>query len=137
MLQPKKTTFRKFQKRHPEGVRVQALAFGRYGLQALACGHLSAACLEAARRAMTRKLKRSGQIWIRVFPDLGVSRKPAEVRMGKGKGAVHHWACPVQRGQILFELAGVSAAAALGAVALAQGKLPLPTQFVALEPKKA
>jgi len=118
MLQPKKTKFRKFQKRKVSGLKVQQLNFGIYGIQSLSCGRLSASCIEAARRAMTRKLKRTGQIWIRVFPDLGVSQKPAEVRMGKGKG------------QILFEINGVSASLALQAVQLAQHKLPLKTQFI-------
>ena len=86
MLQPKKTKFRKFQKRKVSGIKKQSLNFGIYGIQALDCGRLSAACIEAARRAMTRKLKRTGQIWIRVFPDLGVSQKPAEVRRVKVKG---------------------------------------------------
>jgi len=79
---------------------------------------------------MTRKLKRTGQIWIRVFPDLGVSQKPAEERMGKGKGQINHWVCPVKKGQILFEINGVSASLALQAVQLAQHKLPLKTQFI-------
>ena len=104
--------------------------FGVYGIQALDCGRLSAACIEAARRAMTRKLKRTGQIWIRVFPDLGVSQKPAEVRMGKGKGSINHWVCPVKKGQILFELNGIPAQLAAQAAQLAQQKLCLKTQFI-------
>ena len=130
MLQPKKTKFRKFQKRKVSGLKVQQLNFGIYGIQSLSCGRLSASCIEAARRAMTRKLKRTGQIWIRVFADLGVSQKPAEVRMGKGKGQINHWVCPVKKGQILFEINGVSASLALQAVQLAQHKLPLKTQFI-------
>lgn len=130
MLQPKKTKFRKFQKRKVAGVQLQQLNFGMYGIQSLSCGRLSAACIEAARRAMTRKLKRNGQVWIRVFPDLGVSQKPAEVRMGKGKGIIHHWVCPVQKGQILFELHGVPQSLAFQAVQLAQHKLPLKTKFI-------
>lgn len=130
MLQPKKTKFRKFQKRKVAGIQLQQLNFGVYGIQSLSCGRLSAASIEAARRAMTRKLKRTGQVWIRVFPDLGVSQKPAEVRMGKGKGAVNHWVCPVQKGQILFEINGVPQALAVQAAQLAQHKLPLKTQFI-------
>ena len=130
MLQPKKTKFRKFQKRTPEGVKSMQLNFGTVGLQALECGHLSASCIEAARRAMSRKLKRMGQIWIRVFPDYGVSKKPVEVRMGKGKGQVDRWVCPVKKGQILFELHGVPASLALQALQLAQHKLPLKSQFI-------
>ena len=130
MLQPKKTRFRKFQKRKVDGVKLQQLSFGIYGIQSLSCGRLSASCLEAARRAMTRKFKRTGQIWIRVFPDLGVSKKPAEVRMGKGKGSIDHWVCPVKKGQILFEFSGVPLSLALQAMRLAQHKLPLKTQFI-------
>ena len=130
MLQPKKTKFRKFQKRKVSGIKKQSLNFGMYGIQALDCGRLSAACIEAARRAMTRKIKRTGQIWIRVFPDLGVSQKPAEVRMGKGKGSINHWVCPVKKGQILFELNGIPAQLAAQAAQLAQQKLCLKTQFI-------
>ena len=130
MLQPKKTKFRKFQKRKVDGVKIQQLNFGVYGIQSLSCGRLSASCLEAARRSMTRKLKRTGQIWIRVFPDLGVSKKPAEVRMGKGKGSLDHWVCPIKKGQILFELSGIPLSLAVQAVHLAMHKLPLKTQFI-------
>ena len=130
MLQPKKTKFRKFQKRRVTVVKLQQLNFGMYGIQSLSCGRISSACIEAARRAMTRKLKRTGQIWIRIFPDLGVSQKPAEVRMGKGKGAIQQWVCHVQKGQILFEVNGVPESLAVQAVQLAQHKLPLKTQFI-------
>ena len=130
MLQPKKTKFRKFQKRKVSGIKKQSLNFGMYGIQALDCGRLSAACIEAARRAMTRKLKRTGQIWIRVFPDLGVSQKPAEVRMGKGKGSPDFWVCRIKPGRIMFELDGVSEIAAKEALSLAAAKLPMHTKVV-------
>ena len=130
MLQPKKTKYRKFQKGRAGGIKMNALSFGSFGIQSLHSGRLSASVIEAARRAMTRKLKRSGQIWIRVFPDLGVSQKPAEVRMGKGKGSINHWVCPVKKGQILFELNGIPAQLAAQAAQLAQQKLCLKTQFI-------
>jgi len=107
-----------------------SLNFGSYAIQSVSSGRLSASSIEAARRALTRKLKRDGQVWIRVFPDYGVSKKPAEVRMGKGKGAVQSWVAIIQKGQILFEVDGVSCSLALQAIKLAQQKLPLKTQFI-------
>jgi large subunit ribosomal protein L16 len=130
MLQPKKTKYRKFQKGRIGGVKMNALSFGSFGIQSVHCGRLSASVIEATRRVMTRKLKRSGQIWIRVFPDTAVSKKPAEVRMGKGKGSPDFWACSIQQGQILFELDGVSPEAAYQAFLLASQKLPVQTKFV-------
>jgi len=130
MLQPKKTKYRKFQKGRAGGIKMNVLSFGSFGIQSLHSGRLSASVIEAARRAMTRKLKRSGQIWIRVFPDKAVSKKPTEVRMGKGKGSPGFWTCCIQRGQILFELDGVSPESAYQAFRLAQQKLPVHTQFV-------
>ena len=103
MLQPKRTKFRKFQKGHTKGVKVNTLSFGSFGVQILASGHLSASVIEASRRSITRKLKRQGQVWVRVFPYKTTSKKPAEIRMGKGKGSPELWVCPVQQGQIIFE----------------------------------
>ena len=132
MLQPKRTKFRKFHKGRICGIRKNQyeLSFGTYGIKTLSAGRLSARVLEAARRTMTRKMKRSGQLWIRVFPDIAVSTKPAEVRMGKGKGNPDYWVTRVQAGQILFEIDGVSKDLALQAVDLAAHKIPFPTKFV-------
>ena len=130
MLQPKKTKYRKFQKGRTGGIKINTLSFGSFGIQSLRSGRLSASVIEATRRVMTRKLKRSGQIWIRVFPDKAVSKKPAEVRMGKGKGSPDFWACSIQQGQILFEIDGVSADAAYQAFRLASQKLQVQTKFV-------
>ena len=130
MLQPKRTKFRKFQKGRAKGVKFNTLSFGSFGVQVLAPGRLSAFVIEASRRAMTRKLKRQGQIWIRVFPYKTVSKKPTEVRMGKGKGSPERWVCPVQRGQIIFEFDGVSQVLDYQAFCLASHKLPLRTRFL-------
>lgn len=132
MLQPKRTKFRKFHKGRACGIRNNQteLSFGSYGIKTLSAGRLSARVLEAARRTMTRKMKRSGQLWIRVFPDIAVSTKPAEVRMGKGKGNPDYWVTRVQAGQILFEIDGVSKDLALQAVHLAAHKIPFATKFV-------
>jgi len=132
MLQPKRTKHRKFQKGRVGGVvsNITHLEFGDYGLKALESGRIPARTLEAVRRVITRKFKRTGHIWIRVFPDVSVSSKPAEVRMGKGKGAPSFWVCRVKRGQILFEMDGVSPQVARQAGMLAYHKLPLRTQFL-------
>jgi large subunit ribosomal protein L16 len=132
MLSPKRTKFRKFHKGRIHALKgnQKTITLGKFGIQAMTSARISSRVLEAARRAMTRKLKRSGQIWIKVFPDIGVSRKPAEVRMGKGKGALDHWVCRVQRGQILFELSGVSSALAKQAASLVYNKLPIPVKFI-------
>jgi len=132
MLQPKRTKFRKFQKGRIGGIlsNTTHLEFGQYGLKALESGRITARTIEAVRRIMTRKFKRSGQIWIRLFPDIAVSLKPAEVRMGKGKGAPSFWVCRVKKGQILFEMDGVSPQLAKQASLLAYYKLPIKTNFV-------
>lgn len=132
MLSPKKTKYRKaFKGRiHGEAGRGTTLAFGVYGLKALEPERITARQIEAARRAMTRSIKRLGKVWIRVFPDVPVSRKPAEVRMGSGKGSPEFWACRVKKGRILFEIGGVSKEMAAEAFALGGSKLPVRTKFV-------
>ena len=137
MLQPKRTRFRKFQKGSIGGIIQQnpsghkdPLSFGRFGIKALSAGRISAQVIESARRTLTRKLRRNGAIWIRIFPDIAVSQKPAEVRMGKGKGNPEFWVARVKAGQILFELDGISYDLAKQAFLLASQKLPLSTQFV-------
>lgn len=132
MLQPKRTKFRKFQKARVKGIlsNTTRLKFGQYGLKALEPGRIPARTIEAVRRIITRKFKRMGQIWIRIFPDISVSSKPAEVRMGKGKGAPSFWVCCVKKGQILFEMDGISPQLAKQAALLAYYKLPLKTKFL-------
>jgi len=132
MLQPKKTKFRKQFKGRIHGVSKGAtsLDFGEYGLKAMEPERVTARQIEAARRALTRHMKRAGRVWIRVFPDVPVSSKPAEVRMGKGKGAPEFWACRVKPGRIMFEIDGVPADIAREALTLAAAKLPIKTRFV-------
>lgn len=132
MLQPKKTKFRKQFKGRIHGVSKGAttLDFGEYGLKAMEPERVTARQIEAARRALTRHMKRAGRVWIRVFPDVPVSSKPAEVRMGKGKGAPEFWACRVKPGRIMFEIDGVPAELAREALTLAAAKLPIKTRFV-------
>lgn len=130
MLQPRKSKYNKCQKGRIGRILSQDFAFGKYGLQSLRSGRLQANVIEARRRVITRTCKRNGQMWIRVFPDIPVSRKPAEVRMGKGKGARSWWMCRIRKGQLLFELDGVSESLAREAVRLASHKLPFPTQFL-------
>lgn len=132
MLQPKRTKYRKFQKGRVKGILSNTvhLEFGQFGLKALEPGRIAAKTLEAVRRIMTRKFKRMGQIWIRVFPDISITSKPAEVRMGKGKGSPSFWVCRVKKGQILFEIDGVSPQLAKQASRLAYYKLPLKTKFI-------
>ncbi|MBF0310330.1 MAG: 50S ribosomal protein L16 [Magnetococcales bacterium] len=132
MLQPKKTKFRKAHKGRIHGLayRGSDLSFGDFGLKAMAPGRLTARQIESARRAMTRKIKRGGRIWIRVFPDVPVSKKPPEVRQGKGKGNPEFWAARVKPGRILYEMDGVTAELASEAMTLAGAKLPIPTKFV-------
>lgn len=132
MLSPKKIKFRKHQKGRVRGVasRGNRLAFGDYGLKALGCGRITAQQIEAARIAITRHVKRRGKIWIRIFPDKPVTKKPAETRMGSGKGNVEYWVAPVKAGRILYEMEGVSEDIALEALRLAQYKLPIPTKIV-------
>ena len=133
MLQPKRTKFRKAHKGriHGDAKGGTALNFGAYGLKAMEPERITARQIEAARRAITRHIKRSGRLWIRIFPDVPVSSKPAEVRMGSGKGAPEFWAARVKPGRVLFELEGVSMTVAKEALALAAAKLPIKTRFVA------
>ncbi len=132
MLQPKRTKFRKAHKGKIKGAAKggTALNFGSYGLKALEAERVTARQIEAARRAMTRQMKRAGRVWIRVFPDLPVSKKPTEVRMGKGKGSVEYWAARVAPGRIMFEIDGVDDDTAREALSLAAAKLPIKTRIV-------
>jgi large subunit ribosomal protein L16 len=133
MLQPMRTKFRKAHKGRIKGVATSAatLSFGEYGLKAMEPDRLSARQIEAARRAMTRHMKRAGRVWIRVFPDVPVSKKPLEVRMGSGKGAPELWVARVKPGRVLFEVDGVSEQVARESLALAAAKLSIKTRFVA------
>jgi large subunit ribosomal protein L16 len=132
MLQPKRTKFRKQFKGRNRGLaqRGNSVAFGDYGLKAVVRGQLTARQIEAARRAMTRFVKRGGKIWIRVFPDKPITKKPLEVRQGKGKGNVEYWVAQIQPGKLLYEIAGVTEEVAREAFGLASAKLPLRTSFV-------
>src|SRR5688572_18864139 len=132
MLSPKRTKFRKAQKGRMAGMAKGGddLNFGDYGLQAMECGWLTARQIEAARIAMTRHIKRGGKIWIRLFPDKPVSKKPAETRMGKGKGTPEEWVAVVRPGRVLYEMDGVDLATAKEAFRLAAHKLSIPTKFV-------
>lgn len=132
MLQPKKTKFRKMQKGRMKGnaQRGSQLAFGSFGIKALEETWISARQIEAARIAVTRYMKRQGQVWIRIFPDKPITSKPAEVRMGKGKGAPDYWAAVVRPGRILFECDGVPQDIAREALRLAAQKLPIKTKFI-------
>jgi large subunit ribosomal protein L16 len=135
MLQPRKVKHRKVQKGRLRGKarRGNTVSFGDYGLQALGTGFITARQVEAARIAMTRHIKRGGKVWIRLFPDKPISKKPAETRMGKGKGNPEAWVAPVKRGKILYELEGVDTTIAREALRLAAHKLPIPTRFVSRE----
>jgi large subunit ribosomal protein L16 len=132
MLQPMRTKFRKAHKGRIKGVATSGatLSFGQFGLKAMEPDRLTARQIEAARRAMTRHMKRAGRVWIRIFPDVPVSKKPLEVRMGSGKGAPEFWVVRVKPGRILFELDGVTSALAREALDLAAAKLPIKTRFV-------
>jgi large subunit ribosomal protein L16 len=132
MLQPKRTKFRKQQKGRNRGLsqRGSTVAFGEFGLKALGRGRITARQIEAARRAMTRHIKRGGKIWIRIFPDKPITKKPLEVRQGKGKGNVEYWVAQVQPGRVLYEMEGVSEDVAREAFTLAAAKLPIQTVFV-------
>ncbi len=132
MLQPKRTKFRKQFKGRIRGRATSAttLDYGEFGLKALEPERITARQIEAARRAITRAMKRQGRVWIRMFPDIPVSKKPAEVRMGSGKGAPEFWACRVKPGRVLFEVDGVKSDVAREALALAAAKLPIRTRFV-------
>jgi large subunit ribosomal protein L16 len=132
MLQPKRTKYRKQQKGKNRGLahRGSSVAFGEYGLKAIGRGRLTARQIEAARRAMTRHVKRGGKIWIRVFPDKPITQKPLEVRQGKGKGNVEYWVAQIQPGKVLYEMEGVDETVAREAFRLAAAKLPIATAFV-------
>ncbi len=132
MLSPKKVKFRKQQRGRMRGIayRGSSLNYGYYGLQALESGYISARQIESARIAMTRRVKRGGKIWIRIFPDKPITKKPAEVRMGKGKGPPEAWVAVIKPGRILYEMEGVSREMAMEALRLAAYKLPLKTRFI-------
>ncbi|MGO5000582.1 50S ribosomal protein L16 [Oceanisphaera sp. W20_SRM_FM3] len=132
MLQPKRTKFRKVHKGRNRGVATTGnlISFGTFGLKATTRGRITARQIEAARRAMTRHVKRQGKIWIRIFPDKPITEKPLEVRMGKGKGNVEYWVAQIQPGRVLYEMDGVPESIAREAFALAAAKLPVRTTFV-------
>ena len=132
MLSPKKVKYRKKQKGRIKGkaLKGSTLEFGDYGLQALECGFMSSQQIESARVAITRHVKRGGKIWIRIFPDKPITKKPAETRMGKGKGAPEGWVAVVKPGRILYEMEGVGESVAAEALRLAGHKLPLSTRFI-------
>ncbi|VAV90647.1 LSU ribosomal protein L16p (L10e) [hydrothermal vent metagenome] len=132
MLQPKKTKFRKMHKGRIKGMAKggSALNFGSYGLKALEPDRITSRQIEATRRAITRHMKRTGRVWIRIFPDVPVSKKPTEVRMGKGKGSVEFWAAKVKPGRIMFEIDGVNDATARQALTLGAAKLPIKCKIV-------
>ena len=132
MLSPKRTKFRKAHKGRIHGLAKGGftLNFGSFGLKAMEPDRITARQIEAARRAMTRQMKRAGRVWVRIFPDLPVTSKPAEVRQGKGKGSVDYWSCRVKPGRIMFEVDGVSREVATRAFELAAAKLPIKTKLV-------
>jgi len=132
MLMPKRVKYRKQQRgrRNGKAYRGSDISFGEFGLKAMECSWVSARQIEAARVALTRRIKRGGKVWIRVFPDKPVTQKPAETRMGKGKGAPEFWVAVVKPGRVLFEVAGVESALAKSALELAGDKLPCKTRFV-------
>ncbi|RMF58979.1 MAG: 50S ribosomal protein L16 [Calditrichaeota bacterium] len=132
MLMPKRVKFRKQQRGRMKGkaIRGSKVSFGQYGLKAMAPGWITARQIEAARIAMTRHIKRGGKVWIRIFPDKPVTQKPAETRMGKGKGSPEYWVAVVKPGRVLFELSGVAEDVAREALRLASHKLPIETRFV-------
>ena len=135
MLQPKRVKYRKAHKgrRRGEAQAGNTVVFGEFGLQAAECAWLTSRQIEAARRAMTRYVRRGGKIWIRIFPDKPVTAKPAETRMGSGKGSLDHWVAVVKPGRVLFEMGGVDEDVARGAMRLASYKLPISTAFVVKE----
>ena len=132
MLQPKRTKFRKQHKGRNRGLAQSGnkVSFGEYGLKATARGRITARQIESARRAMTRHVKRGGKIWIRIFPDTPITKKPIEVRMGKGKGNVEYWVAKIQPGKVLYEMEGVTEETAREAFSRAAAKLPIQTAFV-------
>jgi large subunit ribosomal protein L16 len=131
MLQPKRTKFRKQHKGKNNGLasRGSSVSFGEFGLKSVARGRITARQIESARRAITRHVKRTGKLWIRVFPDKPITKKPLEVRMGKGKGSVEYWVAQIKPGSMLYEIQGVSEDVAREAFRLASAKLPLKTRF--------
>ncbi len=133
MLQPKRTKFRKQHKGRNTGIAVRgsSVSFGEYGLKATTRGRITARQIEAARRAINRHVKRGGKLWIRVFPDKPITKKPLEVRMGKGKGSVEYWVAQIRPGTMLYEIQGVSEELAREAFQLASAKLPVKTTFIA------
>ena len=133
MLQPKRTKFRKQSKSRNRGLATvgNKVSFGEYGLKAVGRGRITARQIEAARRALTRKVKRGAKVWIRIFPDKPITKKPLEVRQGKGKGNVEYWVAQIQPGRILYEMSGVEEDLAKEALTLAASKLPVNTKFVA------
>ena len=133
MMQPKKTKYRKAHKGRVSGAAKggYSISYGEYGLKAMTPERITARQIEAARRAITRHMKRAGRVWIRVFPDVPVSKKPAEVRMGSGKGTPEYWVARVKPGRVMFEIDGVTVQTAKEALALAAAKLPIKTRFVA------
>ncbi len=133
MLQPKRTKFRKQHKGRNNGMaqRGSSVSFGEFGLKSISRGRLTARQIEAARRTITRHVKRGGKLWIRVFPDKPITKKPLEVRMGKGKGSVEYWVAQIKPGTMLYEIQGVSEELAREAFALAAAKLPIKTTFTA------
>jgi large subunit ribosomal protein L16 len=135
MLMPKKVKYRKVQRGRMKGKawRGSSIAFGEYALKAMECGWITARQIEAARIAMTRSIKRGGKVWIRLFPDKPITKKPAETRMGKGKGAPEEWVAVIRPGKVLFEMEGVSVEVAQAAMRLAAHKIPLKTKFLARE----
>ena len=135
MLQPKRTKFRKAHKGRNRGLanRGSTVSFGEFGLQSLEPAWITARQIEASRRAITRYIKRGGKVWVRLFPDKPVTKKPAETRMGSGKGDPDHWVCVVKRGRVMFEISGVPEETAKEAMRLAAHKLPIGTRFVARE----
>jgi large subunit ribosomal protein L16 len=135
MLMPKKVKFRKVQRGRMKGKawRGSTISFGEYGLKAMSCGWITSRQIEAARIAMTRFIKRGGKVWIRLFPDKPITKKPAETRMGKGKGAPEEWVAVIRPGKILFEMEGVGVETAQQAMRLAAHKIPMKTKFVARE----
>jgi len=131
-MQPGKTKYRKAQKGriHGNSSTATRLNYGTYGLKAIKAGRITARQIEAARRALTRFMKRSGRVWIRIFPDIPVSKKPTEVRMGKGKGSVEYWMCRVKPGRIMFEVDGITLDVAKQALDRASAKLPIKTKMI-------
>ncbi|WP_091515698.1 50S ribosomal protein L16 [Flexibacter flexilis] len=132
MLQPKRTKYRKMQKGRVRGIaqRGHTISFGSFAIKSLEAGWITARQIESARIAVTRAMKREGQVWVRIFPDKPITKKPAEVRMGKGKGAPEYWVAPIKPGTILFESTGVPLAVATEALRLAAQKLPVRTKFI-------